>query len=570
MLVYVFEARGIQRYLLSSGKLKDAVAASERLERLIDDDNTSLLAQVLQQWQQRQPDLSHDLFLPEVSSSPTLRFIRCKGGAFYVCSHDHHALTTLRSLWTLTVQQAFPGLRYAEGLGEGETLSEALQQAHQRAAGHYQLPTVPLPLAFAPCASAPRTGLPVCAIDSATQEELDLDVMRHRSAHPLPRHGQKNAPAQQDGRKSGLLQKFTTTPDNRSFCSQTLNFPLDTDDFPAFAQPEATRDLALIHLDGNGIGQVLRGLRDALAGADDGRLIADFREFSTRLAQATRQSACIATQWLYQQQLSQQPLSQQQQGNEPPTMLAIRPLVLGGDDITLLCQADLALGFARQFCLAFRQQTQLTLHTLHQSYPSLGLDKLSASGGVLFHKSHHPFVLCHQQVESLCQEAKHLSKQHNNQAALAFYRLNQALTDHMSQLRQHSQSWRRADSALSGSLGAYWITDDERKPQLAHLQALVEFLRQPDGALTIGKLRQMAHLLDKGDSHEAERLYQRAISLLSGAQKVQWEQHLTNLMGETGKTNWYQQTAPQQAQTFLADALIYASQHPDNGACHAS
>lgn len=49
MFTYLFEAKSIQSYLFRSGKLKDVISASERLDRLIDNHPTSVLAHVIEQ-----------------------------------------------------------------------------------------------------------------------------------------------------------------------------------------------------------------------------------------------------------------------------------------------------------------------------------------------------------------------------------------------------------------------------------------------------------------------------------------------------------------------------------------
>jgi len=49
IFTYLFEAKSIQNYLFANGKLKDVIASSERLDRFIDSDKTSLLYQVIKQ-----------------------------------------------------------------------------------------------------------------------------------------------------------------------------------------------------------------------------------------------------------------------------------------------------------------------------------------------------------------------------------------------------------------------------------------------------------------------------------------------------------------------------------------
>ena len=76
---YLFEAKSIQDYLFSSGKMRDVVTASERLDNLIDSNQASLLYAVLDS-----AELDHDLLeLEKEETEGCIHFIRCKGGAFY-------------------------------------------------------------------------------------------------------------------------------------------------------------------------------------------------------------------------------------------------------------------------------------------------------------------------------------------------------------------------------------------------------------------------------------------------------------------------------------------------------
>ena len=96
--VYLYEAGGIQGYILEGGKLRDMVGASERVDSLARWDNGGaggLLAEVLKVCNL---DCS-----PEVS--------RCAGGALTVHFKSGDDLDRFRSIWTLaaSLQAQFSG-----------------------------------------------------------------------------------------------------------------------------------------------------------------------------------------------------------------------------------------------------------------------------------------------------------------------------------------------------------------------------------------------------------------------------------------------------------------------------
>ncbi|MGL4219252.1 MAG: Cas10/Cmr2 second palm domain-containing protein, partial [Shewanella sp.] len=547
MFVYLFEAKSIQSYLFQSGKLKDVISASERLDRLIDNHPSSVLANVIEQCQ-----LDTDLLTPHTTQhDQQISFVRCKGGAFYAWSQSKTPLQQLRSTWTLTVQQLFPGLTFCDALCEDASLQQALQQGHAALAAARNLPHPHYPLSTAPCVASPRTGLAAVPLSAAAQREvapqanegeqqIDLDTELHRQCYRFL-----------GLRDSLLLQKFSTNID----LPADLQFPLDTSAFYN-AHTEQTedadvRDLALIHIDGNGLGKQLRALRKALENQPDDVFSTAFRQFSDALAKATERAAAEATQWLYQTQLKQQE-------NTPVTYLAMRPLVLGGDDITLLCRADLALGYAKYFCRAFQTHSAEQLKGLHTRYLKGSADLLpylTASGGILYHKANHPFMLCHHLVEGLCSEAKTVTKAIPTAlpAALSFYRISKALAEDIRVLRAQSQQWLWQGKPLQGALPGYLLTENDGQfdsslagPSFIQLERVRQFLSQKVKGnaplpLSINKFRQMATELSRDNSDEAMRIYDRALSQLTPTQRIEWDKHLVPLMpaAQHAEPNWF-------------------------------
>ncbi|MEJ8679934.1 hypothetical protein P0C22_15425 [Plesiomonas shigelloides] len=579
MFVYLFEAKSIQSYLFQSGKLKDVISASERLDRLIDNHPSSVLANVIDQCQ-----LDTDLLTPHTTQhDQQISFVRCKGGAFYAWSQSKASLRQLRATWTLTVQQLFPGLTFCDALCEDASLQQALQQGHAVLAAARNLPRPHYPLSTAPCVASPRTGLAAVPLSAAARREIgpqaneaeqriDLDTELHRQCYRFL-----------GLRDSLLLQKFSAN----TGLPADLQFPLDTNNFYN-TQTEQTdaadlRDLALIHIDGNGLGKQLRALRKALENQPDDVFSTAFRQFSDALAKATERAAAEATQWLYQTQLKQQE-------NTPVTYLAMRPLVLGGDDITLLCRADLALGYATYFCRAFQMHSAEQLKGLHTRYLKGSADLLpylTASGGILYHKANHPFMLCHHLVEGLCSEAKTVTKATPAAlpAALSFYRISKALAEDIRVLRAQSQQWQWRGKPLQGALPGYLISekDDQlnsslKSPSFIELERMRQFLNQKVKGnaplpLSINKFRQMATELSRDNSDEAMRIYDRALSLLTPTQRTEWDKHLVSLMPAThhAEPNWFwshtDDKGEKQYHSWIVDLLVYEHFMPEQEGC---
>lgn len=544
MYVYLFEAKSIQAYIFQSGKLKDLIAASERLDRLVDDAPHSTLNQVLDAAQ-----LTSNLLDPKRSvENEVIGFTRCKGGAFYAFCHQIEPLQQLRSLWTLTVQQLFPGMEFTDALTSGADLADAMTQAHALMAQARNTPGIKFPLASAICQNTNRTGLAAVPLSNTARKEtpkgkelLDADTEHHRQAYRFL-----------ELRQDTLLDKFTRGENESDNPLADLNFPLDTEDFPAFqagdSAREVVRDLALVHVDGNGLGLLLRGLQKALAGKSTEEYSRAFRQFSSALANATQQAAFRATQWLYENS----------EHAQTKGMLPMRPIVLGGDDITLLCQADLAVGYVEQFCHAFKEISKQELSNLHKQHLKNTDIKpyLTASGGVLYHKASHPFTTCHELVEGLCQEAKAATKEVDvnvGPAALAFYRIGAVLAEDIAQLRQQTQHFNTKHGVIISSLGGYLLEqDDKATNSLSRLRLLADKAREKTKSgnslpVSVSKFRQMATHLATGDLDEAQRIYDRALELQNKQSADHARLWITDPWLAKGSNS-----------SWLSDLLIYA------------
>lgn len=555
--LYLFEAKSIQSYLFKSGKLKDLIAASERLDLLIDDVSNSTLNKVL-----ISAELSSDL-LDAQNTTADIHFIRCKGGAFYCYSTTKASLLSLRSAWTLTLQQMFPSLDFVDALVTDNSLQEALKSGHNQLAADRNTPKIKFPLASTINNRYTRTGhaavpLSVMAKRAGNNgDNLDLDTDLHRQAY-------QNFTMRVN---AALQDKFT--PQNLINDKNTkrkIYYPIDLEnDFQYSApsaqkraQKEAIKDMALIHIDGNGLGLLLRALQTALKNENDEDYCRAFRSFSQALTTATQLAAQKATRWLYE-------MAAYQLKGSDKSYLPMRPLVLGGDDVTLLCRADLALEYSSIFCKAFKSESEQALKSIYKKFQLANEDVkpfLTASGGILYHKASHPFTHSHHLVEDLCAKAKKLTKSVDKKtgpAALAFYRLSNSVSSDIDTLCKQTQKFEVQDKeslqTMNLGLNAYLVEDEGHAINLESLSRCIKTSTNNSVAMT--KWRQIATELALGNKIEADRLYERAIEI-SDDKIICKEQvaAMQKLSGE-GFKSWYWQSEDKQGlQTVITDMLI--------------
>lgn len=145
--------------------------------------------------------------------------------------------------------------------------------------------------------------------------------------------------------------------------------------------------IAIIHADGNGLGQVVQKI---------GKKKDKFREFSQKLDEATVEAAHKA----YTQVIGGYVNNN--------GVIPARPVVLSGDDMTIIIRGDLAIDYATAFINAFEEETKNKIGSILKTFNVFegGEDYLTACAGIAFIKSSYPFYYGYQLAEELCGQAK--------------------------------------------------------------------------------------------------------------------------------------------------------------------
>ena len=187
---------------------------------------------------------------------------------------------------------------------------------------------------------------------------------------------------------SGVRLKTT-----KKLCEKAFGMSFDDDDDRiAYNIEDITQKndwIAIIHADGNGLGQVVQKV-----GYDPVK----FKAFSEKLDEATTASAISAYKAV------------KEQFNDSE-VIPIRPIVLGGDDLTLVCRADLALDFVETFIQEFENNTRkMLVHNgeslLANVFENETDKRLTACAGIAYIKSSFPFYYGYNLAEALCSQAK--------------------------------------------------------------------------------------------------------------------------------------------------------------------
>lgn len=489
---YLFEAKSIQNWILDSGKLRDLVGASE----LID----SLCGAPL------------DDALSALNIRDQLQFSRRAGGAFYAFSTQPDALDQLAALWPLVVQQYAPGLSFDHGRGHGANPLEAFNHAREALRADHARNRVSLPQAGPRSHRSQRTGQPAVqmrktpdgdheAIDAATRRQRRFSSLKHGSL------ATKLCPAD-----SGLTANhwpldlepgdpLTLGIDEQAPGSAARSFPFIGEQ----------RGIAIMHADGNGLGQLLMQLKEHLANATKDRFIDAFATLSSGIEAATVAAARDAVHAV---------LLPARSGDDG--LLPARPVVLGGDDLTMLLRADLALAFTSRFLLAFEQHSRAAMSHLRERFDMPELPpQLTACAGIAYIKASQPFHLAATLAEGITARVKQRAKAttSGNQPApssLGFHRVTTAMIDDYDSIIEHQLTSHDGGSRYCHTLGAYALRPDTGLPALQVLLELQALLAEP--AMARGPARQVLGLL--GHSHpQASTRYRRWLKLMADPQR---------------------------------------------------
>ena len=176
-------------------------------------------------------------------------------------------------------------------------------------------------------------------------------------------------------------------------------------DFDQFGTPGESSYLAVIHTDGNRMGERIKELGEQYSRPDQNEQYKEaLREFSKKVQEAADTALKATVDALLDAVVVERTpggerrsigkvLLRRRDGNGP-WLLPFRPIVFGGDDVTFVCEGRLGLAVAAKYLQVFSSQV------LSDGEPAY------CRGGVAVVKSHYPFSRAYDLAEALCASAK--------------------------------------------------------------------------------------------------------------------------------------------------------------------
>ena len=273
---------------------------------------------------------------------------------------------------------------------------------------------------------SPQTGLPITELDEKKEKEYDASTYAKRKHNKVIKLCQKSFGEKVDLKSSSIpfdVEKMTGKNDW----------------------------IAIIHADGNGLGQIVQKI---------GHNIEDFRQFSKELNNATIAAANDAFRKVSPEHGWEQ-------------TIPIRPIVLGGDDMTVIIRGELAIEYVIEFMKKFEQYS--SEGNLRPILEKAGMKRLTACAGVAFIKSSYPFYYGYALAEQLCKYAKK-TEPHTSTSSLMFHKVQDSFINNYEDIVQREL---KTSEGSSFCFGPYYLNEGE----------------QPNGYYTIEKLYSLCQKL---------------------------------------------------------------------------
>lgn len=225
--------------------------------------------------------------------------------------------------------------------------------------------------------------------------------------------------------------------------------------------------LAVIHIDGNGLGKLIPNLKIPLS------------EFSKKLDEATRKAFDNAKK-----------------------DKRVREIILGGDDVTVICDANDALNFTKEFLENFEKETKQRF------------DKLTACGGIAFTNEKYPFHYAVDLAEALCGVAKNHSNREDS--CIMFHNIQSSNYQSWDKFIEDELTIKNDNQTIRCDFGAYYL-DKKDEANISDFINTLEAYRC-DGS-PISRLRNWLSELYKSDIN-AENILKRINSIVK--EKDNW------------------------------------------------
>jgi len=300
--------------------------------------------------------------------------------------------------------------------------------------------------------------------NSYTQKDIDkleenLKTQRNKSSIPLD--SSINI-TKLNPKTAKPVTKYITIQDkevpiDKATQQKRAAFPKDNQFHDISKLSNAKNKIAVIHADGNRLGTIVQKLGSKLS------------SFSKALNDATKKA--------YKDAITDD--------------MRIRKVILGGDDMSVICDADIALEFTNNFLKNFEKESAKI-----KELQDIGVQKLTACAGIAYANEKYPFHYAISLAESLCGVAKNHSNRENS--CLMFHNIQSSNFQSWDKFIKNELTIKNDNQTIRCDFGAYYL-DKKDEATIDSLINTVEAYRC-DGS-PISRLREWLSELYKSDKN---------------------------------------------------------------------
>ena len=398
----VLEVGGIQKYILSTGKLKEMIGGSELIE--------SLSAKYLDDFAQN----NHLNVLKEIRKpvdNEILPLQRNAGAMHLLFSSEAKGREFLKNFGKKLLED-FPDLPIFGALEECEFTSSGIREAKFKLSNKItdqrnKYPTSTGMQLLPICAEAPLDGEPAIGKENygknASSEIISLSSKTKRNEQLLE---------DSKGRLREIEPDDGVGPD--------LKWSDDLEEIAC-----GSEKVAFIHIDGNDLGkrfrQELENISDKEADEDKTGQQAPSEDRYQNAINVIKTMSALSntvketTTAAFKKGLSECLKHTRSTDSKGKLLVPARPLVLGGDDVTVVIRADLALYFIDAFVKEFERYSN---QELGKKDPK---DKLTVGVGMVVCPTGYPFLKAFDLSEELVKNSKELTAHMENRPSSMDY-----------------------------------------------------------------------------------------------------------------------------------------------------
>lgn len=366
-LLALYDISGIQEYIFATNRMKENVGAS----RIVGDLMRSQLIKVLKEHESIKVDWQKDMEIELFSNSEfQAEVVFIGGGNALVIYRDHNlcqkvfkeiSIKLIEKSYTLTL------------------IAETLEFSYDKTTSYYPL-YQELQDKLARKKEEMVRPKPFGALPISAQE--------HFGGFPITYKDNRSTiqALKEQATESIELEDIIDPPPKKRWAVQINDLK---------KSPGDDSYIAVIHIDGNGMGEQMKRKLQNLDknGLSFAEQVKGHRELSLQISQGYKDLVQNVMKTI----------------SFEKDILPIRPLIMDGDDLTFLCQADWAL--------------PLVVEILKRMESYSGDLSLSACAGIAYVHGHFPFDIAYEIAEVCCKEAKKKRSQNGGQGSYIDFQL---------------------------------------------------------------------------------------------------------------------------------------------------